>query len=302
MSQFENRVYTLKREIRDEIMNNRYWLIGLVCFADGAIAGGLEDVITDLYGGDGITLSANTLQPEFSHHAHFTAESLERLQELSNSVALVQIPGASVTGVRFEFDPILDQFSTENVTYGGIVGEKPETIGRGGWSLGLNLGYQSYKTLNGEDLDDYKIHLAHLDVGEVGDQSPCIGGPPPNCYAFERDYIELDMDIEIRTQFAGLSAQYGVTENWDVGFSVPIIRTSVDVAATARIVNDASIAFFPGMVHTFDPAEGPVDRKRGKSTGLGDIRLKSKHFFTIPRHWIWPLSLSYRYRVAVKRI
>lgn len=255
----------------------------LLVICEIAQATDLQDLIANLYGGDGITLRRDNDNPAFSHHAHFTSVSLDRLQSLSNVIAQVQAPTlATATGLTFEFDPVLDDFVRAHSSLGSIMGERPETIGEGRWSIGLNFGHAEYDKLNGYDLSEFQVDLQHLDIAGAGPTDPCVSGLPPNCYAFEKDLIRLDMDIHIESRYLALSAQYGVSNRWDIGLSIPVIRNKIKVKSIASIVNDPSIQYFHGHeLHVFDETnqDSRVDQARGSSTGIGDLALISKYTF-----------------------
>ena len=259
-----------------------FFLTLCLCLATKQAHGAdLQDLIASLYGGDGITLRHNNYNPAFSHHAHFTGASLERLQSISNVIAQVQTPAlVAPAGIKFVFDPILDDFVTAQSGLGPVLGNRPETIGSRRWSFGLRISQTEYDKLNGQDLSQLQIDLQHLDIEGQGPDSPCITGMPPHCYAFEKDVIRLDLDIDIASRQLEFSSQYGLTDRWDVGIAIPVIRHKIKVRSFASIINDPSIQYFQGRpLHVFDESaeDSRVDHARGANTGLGDIAFISKY-------------------------
>ena len=253
----------------------------LLMVCQTAKATDLQDLIASLYEGDGITLRRNNDNPAFSHHAHFTGASLDRLQAISNVISQVQAPTrAAATGLTFEFDPVLDDFVRSHTSLGSIIGERPETIGMHRWSFGVSFSHSEYDKLNGQNLSSLQVELNHVDIAGPGPAEPCVSGPPPNCYAFEKDVIRLDMDIDIESRYLAIAAQYGVSSRWDIGFSLPIIRNKIKIKSVASIINDPSIQYFRGHdLHVFDETneDHRVDQARGSSTGIGDFALISKY-------------------------
>src|SRR5215472_1505915 len=80
-------------------------LASLVWYLQGARAGGLADVVTNLYGGQGILLQP---PPQgFSHAAHFFASSLQGLDALNSSITSslgFLAFNSTVTGFTFDIE------------------------------------------------------------------------------------------------------------------------------------------------------------------------------------------------------
>lgn len=248
----------------------------------------LNEVIPSIYGGDGVTLEDS---PFFSHSAHFTEESLEHLQELSETLSDFAQPSlSSIVGLTFEFDPILDDFvqtkSTQSL--GSSLTERPQTGGKGVLTFGIAYGHTKFSELDGRDLDDLTIDLGHVDQGpsSLTCLAPGFPNPPPDdCYSYIDDVVRLTLNLDITQQFISLSTNYGLTENLDIGFHIPLMHTKVSVSAVGSVVNDPSIVFSPiggdGSVHKFDPVneDSPLSSASGSHTGLGDSFVHVKHHF-----------------------
>jgi hypothetical protein len=103
----------------------------LACAAEAQEQGNVGSLISDLYGGNGITIAAGSTNPAFSHVAHFTQESSDRLADL-NRVLSANVGGYSfnsaVSGVTFDFAQ--GTAVRSNQSLGPIVGERAPTIGR----------------------------------------------------------------------------------------------------------------------------------------------------------------------------
>ena len=99
-------------------------------------AGGVRDVVKDLYGGDGITLL--DVGGPFSHSAHFTASASGGLDDL-NTALISNVGGFAinsiVTGFTFDFERGVPVRTTESL--GPFLGERATTLGAGKLNLAL---------------------------------------------------------------------------------------------------------------------------------------------------------------------
>ena len=237
-------------------------------------ANDLNDLIEGLYGGDGITLSLDPAA--IAHNAHFQADSLAELAELSSGIAEISFPAlSSQGGLTFEFDPVLNEFVQSTDSLGPILTERAETNGKGKFSLGVAYTYISFTEFEGEDLDELQIELTHFGVGD---------GSQDNGYFFKRDVVVLDLEVELESQVFSIFGTYGVLDQLDVGFLLPIIRNELDVRSFGSVRVDETVVNHPTAApdgfHSFIGADDPAnDSASGSDTGIGDLLLRSKYNF-----------------------
>lgn len=241
-------------------------------------AADVRDTLTQLYGGDGITLRDTGV---FNHAAHFSEDSLAALNRFSTQALRASAPVVSVdSGLVIEYDPVVEDFVEVSGMLGPMFAERPQTLGEGRVSLGFNYSDTRFSRFDGEDLSDTTVQLSHENVGGPG-ADVCIGGPPDACYLFENDTVMVDLDIEFTTRLFAAFFDYGLTDRLDVGLMVPVLRTEVDVRAEAYVVEDPTRQFLPRTLHAFDvtgnDGDGPVSRARESHTGIGDVLLRSKY-------------------------
>lgn len=222
--------------------------------------GSVGSLISDLYGGDGITLAAGSTNPAFSHVAHFTQDSADSLADLNrvlNAGVGNNFFNTAVSGVTFDFESGAAVHS--DLSLGPIVGERAATIGAGRVNVSATFTHIDYKQLDGRKLDDLTIQLNHQDI-------PTIVQP------FENDKILLDLNLKIRQDVLALAATYGVTERLDVGVLIPIVNIDGKVSSVARIIDNGG-----NGIHQFDPnGEKPNSSNSASATGVGDILLRAK--------------------------
>lgn len=189
--------------------------------------------------------------------------------------------------MTYEFDPVLDEFvpSTTVHSLGPPLSESPMTSGKGVLSFGLAFSHTKFTKLDGRDLNDLTVDLGHLELEP--DALTCLAPgfpnpPPPNCYSYIDDVVQLNLDLKIKNQFIWFSSNYGLSEHMDIGFHIPLMHTNVSVNSTASIINAPSIVYSPfGSVHNFDPVneDSPDSSASESHTGPGDLVLHLKHQF-----------------------
>lgn len=234
-----------------------------------------------------------------NHNAHFTPgqdkfgtnelnqglrSSAEETVNNFNSLFMSQLAtfplGSSSGGFTYNFDPSLNTWSRSSSSFGPSFTERGLTIGRRKLSIGFNYQHTSYDSLEGKDLQNNSIQfiLRHDD---------CCGATPPGGNGdqlklpFEGDVIEAQLSVKATNDTGALFANYGVTDRWDLGIAVPIVRVHLDARVHATI-NRLATKNFP-LTHTFrqgqDVSEIDLPPKSGTASGIGDVVLRSKYNF-----------------------
>lgn len=235
--------------------------------------GKLSGLIAGLYGGDGIILCpAETCR----HGGHFTASSLNEFNKLSLSVRDLSFPSINAkAGTQFKYDAVLDEFvPVTSSLSASVFAFDAETVGRNQFYLGLAYSERRFDTLGGTDLDDLTVDLLHTDMGEPGNEHPCIGGPPGACYAFEQDVVRLNLDVRLKEEMLMVTGAYGLTEKLDIGLLVPILRTSMSASSHATIIENPTRQFVDFTLHEFGGGGNPDDALQATRTGFGDMVLR----------------------------
>jgi hypothetical protein len=244
--------------------------------------GDLRTLVSDLYGGDGITLNAGF------HEAHFLASGAEELNDLSR--VLASNIGAfsfnsSVSSITFDLNLGVPVRTQESL--GPLFAERATTIGRGRVNVAASLANTEFKQLDGQDLNHLTLELDHSLVNENT-------GVPFDA-VWDHDHIALDLDLSIDQQVFALYGTYGLTDRLDVGVIVPLVNIEASVTAVATLETtycDPAL-FNPANnfqcnpvdagvgtpVHTFPTGFDPVDSSSGEAFGVGDLLLRGKYNF-----------------------
>jgi hypothetical protein len=243
-----------------------------------ANAQNLSRFISNLYGGQGITLADEGLPPQFSHAHHFTEDSITALNSLGSSIAsslnLTSFPSTAAVGFTYNIELGLPVATTQSL--GTILGERAETIGVGNFNLAATYSRLDFKDFNGQSLNDIHILLPHAPVAGCTVQlCPFV----PGGGEFLLDKIRLDINLNISQDVFVLYGTYGITSNWDMTLVLPVIHTH------ALATSDATIIFNSPtdngrQLHTFVGAPtSPHSVSGGDASGVGDLIIHTKYNF-----------------------
>lgn len=236
----------------------------------------LRDLLTDFLR-EGITLAP---PPEGfpSHEAHFIGDDsaqFRALQQFSSQIAtqLSSFPLASSSGgFVYQFDPALGVLTRATDSFGPIYAERADTIGKGRFNLGMNYSHFTFDEINGLSLPDGDVRLVftHEDTNHDGsNESPF----------FEGDVITAALSIKLKTDIAALVFDYGILDNLDIGFAIPIVSVDLDAQTDASVDRLATGTTAPG-IHRFQNGQSTETfRQSGSASGLGDVVLRGKYRF-----------------------
>ena len=148
-------------------------LIALASPATGrAQDGKLAFLIPNLYGQSGLIVNSEALLPDGStHSAHFNsafqAEFTQFNISLASQLASVPLPSPA-SGFTYELDPALGVFKRSTQSFGPILAERAETIGKKKFSLGFNYQYFTFDTIEGVDLRNVPAVFTHDNAAPGG--------------------------------------------------------------------------------------------------------------------------------------
>jgi hypothetical protein len=248
--------------------------VSLVAHGHQAQAGNLINFIGDLYGGQGVTL-ADSPPPIPTHAHHFTADAIQKLDSLSNSVAsglnLTSFTPTTAVGIVYNIELGLPVTTTESL--GTIISERAETLGQGKLNLAATYSRANYTTFNGQPLSDLTVLLDHGPVAGCSSPQQTV---PFNC-DFEKDKIRLDINTELSQDVVAFYGTYGITSDWDATFVLPVVHTHAVATSDATIIFNSTTGM---SVHSFVGAPtSPHSVSGGDATGIGDIVVHSKYNF-----------------------
>ena len=237
----------------------------------------LRDLLTDFLR-QGITLAP---PPEGfpSHEAHFIGDDspqFQALQQLNGSIAnqLSSFPVASSAGgFTYTFDPALGVFVRASDSFGPVYAERADTIGKGRFNMGLNYSHFTFDDINDLSLrgGDVRLVFTHQDVNHNGNNLTLF---------FEGDVITARVALKITTDITAFVFNFGVTDRFDVGMALPIVRVGIDARTDAAIDRLATGTVAPGIHRFQNGSDRETFSQSGNASGVGDIVLRAKYRVT----------------------
>ncbi|HOC18989.1 MAG TPA: hypothetical protein PKK95_12005 [Vicinamibacterales bacterium] len=223
----------------------------------------------EVFGPNGLVVNSESVLPDGStHSAHFNSGFQSNFSQFNIAIAgqLASLPLPSpASGFTYTFDTTTGTFVRSTQSYGPILTDRAETIGRGRFSFGFNVQFFSFDTLEGLNLGGIPAVFTH-DNFQLG------GGLA--------DIVSTVNSIEASVGQMTAAVTYGVTGRFDVSLAVPMVRTRLSVRSDASIqrvgTEDPSIHFFRDP----DAPEGYGTHRQffasGTATGLGDVLVRVK--------------------------
>ena len=228
----------------------------------------LAYLIPTLFGPTGLTVNSEAVLPNGdTHSGHFNSSFQANFSPFNSALAsrLASVPlPAPASGFTYTFDPALGVFNRSTKSFGPIVTDRAETIGKKRASIGFAYQYFSFDKIDGLDLGDIPTVFTH--------DNPVAG-------TGRDDVITAQNAISAKmTQFTAYLS-YGISDRVDVSVALPLVSVDLAVSSDAKIrrigtVNHA-IHFF--YVPTGDNyGDSARFAKAGHASGIGDVALRLK--------------------------
>jgi hypothetical protein len=242
------------------------------------------------------TLAAKATAPAFS---------------ASIAEAVRQVPVASgAPSFIYHFNPAVDTYERLTGVPGPLFTERALTLGKGQFDFSVGYVFIDFSELNGTDLDDIRspaLLTAIFDEDGVPTEQPGVEPgegqklfTAPTSLSLNRTRLDLQVHVVTPT------LRYGITDNWEVSFSIPVVNTLLRAKNEAVHVVDLDPAsgrrflFTLDRQGTFEPlgwfdrsgtqvsreslpfirSQRPsnlLSKAAGSATGVGDIVLRSKY-------------------------
>lgn len=250
------------------------WVCGILACTARAEAqtqpASLATLFEDIYGPNGLVLSSDEVALDgTTHAAHFNSafQSDFRLVNIALTSQLTSVPLPSpASGFTYQFDPSTGTFVRSTRSFGPILSDRAETIGRGRLAFGFSHQFFSFDHLDGVSLSAIPAVFRH-DAFEAG------GG--------RADAVSTMNTIEATVnQFTG-ALTYGLTDRIDLSLAVPVVRTRLSLLSNATILRLGTGANL-GVHYFHDPAAlggyGSTHQyfAEGSAGGVGDLVFRVK--------------------------
>jgi hypothetical protein len=231
-------------------------------------SGKLALLIPTLYGPSGLTVDSQARLPDGStHSAHFNsafqAEFTQFNIALASQLAAVPLP-TPASGFTYTFDSSLGVFQRSTQSFGPILTERAETIGKGKFTFGVTYQHFGFDSLEGLSLGAIPAVFTH-------DDSQLGGG--------RSDLVTTTNAIEAGVDQTVAFLSYGLGSRLDLSVAVPFV--SVDLAARSDAqVQRVGTATSPATHYYEDESGGfgvvETYRSSGHASGIGDVIVRLK--------------------------
>ena len=249
-------------------------LIGVVAIPVSAMAQAkpkLALLIRDIYGPNGLTVDSEAVLPDGSTHSgHFNSGFQSEFTQFNVAIAsqLSALPLPSpASGFTYTFDTTTGTFKRSTQSFGPILSDRAETIGKGRLSFGVNYQQFTFDSIEGIDLSRVPAVFTHDDYELGGGRS---------------DVVTTLNSIEASLGQFTTFLTFGITDRLDISLAVPVVRTRLNVVSDATIqrigtANNTKVHFFRDPDNPVDPY-GNERRfySSGSATGMGDIIVRAK--------------------------
>jgi len=229
-------------------------------------------VLPTLFGGSpDITLPDN-----LKHIAHFedstqTVNLIPLTTAIATQLTLLPIPSPA-SGFTFSYDPSVNASVRTAQSFGPVLTERGETIGRG--KVFIGFGYQRFRfgEIDGENLHKLPIVFQH---------DPTQAKAPA-------DIITTMNNVDLKIDQFVAYGTVGLTNRLDVSIAIPIMDVRLGASSQANIVRLAGaneLACGPNnndYCHFFDPKDKANSTSksysnRGSASGIGDVVVRVKY-------------------------
>ena len=230
----------------------------------------LAELLQNIYGPHGLVVDSEAVLPDGStHSAHFNGAFQAEFERI-NLAFVRQIGGLPIpspaSGFTYTFDTSSGTFRRTTQSFGPILADRAETIGRGRFAVGYSLQQFSFQTFDG-------LRLSHIPGVFTHDDFQLGGG--------RADFITTQNAISASVSQQTVWMTYGAAARLDVSAAVPLVRTSLDIISDATI-HRVGTADNPAIHFFRDPdAPGGYGNERRfiadeSASGVGDIVVRAK--------------------------
>ena len=219
-----------------------FWLCGAAA-GSAQDSGKLALLIPELFGPSGLKVDSQARLPDGStHSAHFNsafqAEFTQFNIALASQLAAVPLP-TPASGFTYTFDSALGVFQRSTQSFGPILTERAETIGKKKVTFGVTYQHFGFDSLEGVSLGSVPAVFTH-------DDSQLGGG--------RSDLVTTTNSIDASVDQTVAFLSYGLGSRFDLSVAVPFV--TVDLAAQSQAqVQRIGTATSPAT-HFYDDGSG----------------------------------------------
>jgi hypothetical protein len=239
-------------------------------------------IFSDIYGPQGLKVDSTApVDPgsTLTHTPHFNSSFQQSFSAFNTALAsrLTAVPLPSpASGFTYQFNKESGALTRSTQSFGPILADRAETIGRNKVSVSFNYQYFKFNSIEGINLDSVPAVFTH-------DADPATGLRT----AGRTDIVSTKNAIKVSVDQFTAFVNYGVANHVDVSVAIPIVRTSLALTSDATIYR---LGTTNDNVHFFYATPGDTTSAIGKSrhfpiagtlssgtaSGIGDVIFRVK--------------------------
>jgi hypothetical protein len=186
----------------------------------------LAHLLPTLYGQQGLFVDSAAPLPDGStHSAHFNNAFHSRFTQfnaaLASQISALPLPAPS-SGFTYTMDPTLGVFTRSTQSFGPIMVERAETVGKGKYAAGFAVQRFSFDSMEGLDLGELPAVFTH-------------DGAAPGGRA---DVVTTTSSVQASITQQTAFVTYGLGERLDASLAVPLVIANLSVM-TLRLKGQA---------------------------------------------------------------
>jgi hypothetical protein len=252
----------------------------------------------------------------FGKNTSAAAEAAAPAFSASIAEAVRQVPvAAGAPSFIYRFNSAVDSYERLTGVPGPLFTERALTLGKGQFDFSIGYSYIDFSDLNGTDLDNIRspalLGAVFTDEGVPFRQPSLPGvvlGPGEEVFSAPSSLSLIRTQIDLQAHVIVPTLRYGLTNNWEIGLSIPIVNTflrakngieqivDLDSASAHFLFVGDTQGNFLRRIGFFDHAGNllqrealpfiksrrspvPLSKAAGSATGVGDITLRTKYHF-----------------------
>ena len=222
------------------------------------------------------------------HSVHFQAAAVNNFGPINSEIGvqLSQLPLASpASGFIFAFNPSLGVVARSAESFGPILTDRAETIGKKKLFLGVSYQFFNFDKADGVNLQKFGVVMTHEPEPEVCASSPSTPGCSTNGVpTYTHDIVATQNSVDLKVHQFTIVATYGITDRLDISLAVPLLEVRMAMYSNANIfnfepppVNHAfAVPTTASKNETFISPTNALFFNGNSATGVGDLVIRGK--------------------------
>jgi len=237
-------------------------------------------LVPQVYGPNGLVLEGSA--GDFNNS--FLTSNLRPLNSAIARQSILLPLASPSSGLAFKWDPITKAFVQSANSFGPILGERAETIGRHRVLLAVSYQYVRFNTIDGLSLDNLPQVFTQPDFTLTTGEKCSLGVNDVRECGFIRDVVTTSNSVDLKVHYYSSTITYGLFDKMDLSVVIPVENVRMGITSNATIVNNSNTTIHSFAIQngcgrttpTFEPCINQSFSRFGTASGIGDITLRWK--------------------------